>query len=226
MKTMKYTTRLAALVVLFGTSGVSSTTRAADIADLRAKMARAAVLEQEAAIRQQQAYSLYLQNRRLAVQTIWDVRSMRDRARAEEQGALEARVDHDRQRRQERERLAAARTEAGRRVATPLERPEARQLDATGKIHWPNTLRRGEYTDSRTRLDSLFAERARADDSGEGSANCDAVQVATSQMLRELATHIGVLPPREYLAAQQFVRNLANEARFPSPRQIALRDRR
>src|SRR5215469_1342529 len=121
MKTMKYTTRLAALVVLFGTSGVSSTTRAADIADLRAKMARAAVLEQEAAIRQQQAYSLYLQNRRLAVQTIWDVRSMRDRARAQEQGALEARVDHDRQRRQERERLAAvARTEAGRRVATPL----------------------------------------------------------------------------------------------------------
>jgi hypothetical protein len=84
----------------------------------------------------------------------------------------------------------------------------------TGKINWPDVLKRSEFNEDRAKLDELFAKRTHAD-SGVGSENYHGIQMVTQDMLARLHDDIKDLSPATYLLALKYIDGLQFEARFP-----------
>lgn len=85
---------------------------------------------------------------------------------------------------------------------------------ATGKINWPDVLKRPEFDEDRQKLDNLFAKRTHAD-SGLGSPNYHNIQIATRDMMSKLHDDIKGLGPSEYLLGLKYIDGLQFESRFP-----------
>ncbi len=69
------------------------------------------------------------------------------------------------------------------------------QLSAAGVIRWPNALRSAEFDEVRSRLDSLFAERARAfsPSSDELTREVDAVAIEMTKALEQSDKDVPVM---------------------------------
>lgn len=89
------------------------------------------------------------------------------------------------------------------------------ELDSiTGEIAWPILLRDGRYANHRAQLESLFAERASADELS--TATYLKIDRTTKAMLAVLKKRITRVPQMDYIAAKRFLQSLAYEARQPT----------
>ena len=86
------------------------------------------------------------------------------------------------------------------------------QLSAAGVIRWPNALRSAEFDEVRSRLDSLFAERARAFSSSadEIAREVDAVAIEMTKALEQSDKDVPVMARVD---AKNFLAALRLEAR-------------
>jgi hypothetical protein len=98
------------------------------------------------------------------------------------------------------------------------------QLSPTnGQINWPAGLLRPEYDALRSTVEELFANRTPSN-SGVGSTTEVAVSRITSVMQDDLKAQIRQMTANEYIAAKNFLRSLAYEARFmPGAENVARR---
>lgn len=80
----------------------------------------------------------------------------------------------------------------------------------TGKIAWPELLRRETYDSFRSELEHVYAQRSPG--SGFSSAQKERVAEVANAMLTELKEHIREHSTGEYLAARRFLTRLASEA--------------
>ena len=151
----------------------------------------------QAAIHRQEAYRKYLENRKKAVTTYFEMREKNRQYRAEE-------------------RKPAPTPDAIARyakVAVP-DRPSADEFNrATGEIYWPAVLQSHEYGYYRVELDTLFASRT-SGYSGQGSENCERVQLVVEKMRSMLKANIDYMSPQDYVDAKRFLNELAYEAKF------------
>ncbi len=92
-------------------------------------------------------------------------------------------------------------------------RLSANELTANGTIRWPSALKGDNFADMRTRLDELFAERARgfATGSSELTREVDAVAAEMTNVLEKGNLDIPVM---ERVAAKNFLGGLRVEARI------------
>lgn len=81
----------------------------------------------------------------------------------------------------------------------------------TGDIRWPRLLRTEEYTEYREKLNKCFKERAQYGAFLYDHSYQD-VMAATKGMKDLLKQRIRELPSSQYVAANQFITRLANEA--------------
>ena len=82
----------------------------------------------------------------------------------------------------------------------------------TGDISWPLVLQGNEYEELRTKLDGLFALRAK-----QGvSSHVFEIQDVANEGLAQLKANIKDYPPPEYLKAKRFLESLAYSARAPN----------
>lgn len=99
------------------------------------------------------------------------------------------------------------------KVSVP-ERPGNFQVEPVrGSIYWPQVLLEEEFSDCRTQLNCLFAQR-RGAAGASGSTVPHQVEAVTAEMREQLRSKIRQLSPAEYLAARKFLEGLAYEARF------------
>lgn len=156
----------------------------------------------------QQAYQHYIQNRKLAVQTYFDMRRMNASYRAE-QAMLHPHATPEE---------IAAFNQA--RLPAPL---SDNDFDpAHGVIAWPPVLQRSEFDDSRHKLEGLFTEWASDPHAvGLGTDNCRAIHHAVGDMSETLHAEIKQLQPDEYIAANKFLRSLDFSARSAPGTSIA-----
>jgi hypothetical protein len=162
----------------------------------------------QAAVNYQQAYQHYIQNRKLAVQTYFDLRRMNASYRAEQE-MLHPHATPDE---------IAAFNQA--RLPEPL---SGNVFDpGHGVIDWPPLLRHAGFDDNRHQIEGLFSEWA-ADphESGLGTQNCRDIQHAISELSDKLHSQIKQFQPDEYIAASKFLRSLAYQARTPSGNTVA-----
>ena len=91
-------------------------------------------------------------------------------------------------------------------------RLSASQISAAGVIHWPSALRSAEFDDARSRLDSLFAERAKgySASADEITHEVDAVAV---EMTKAVEQSNSDLPVMTRVDAKNFLAGLRLEAR-------------
>jgi hypothetical protein len=159
----------------------------------------------EAAINIEQAKSQYLKNNYDASKTFWDKRLLWVENSAYHRG----RPLSSEQLRQ------IARDAAPRRLGILQLSP------ATGEINWPAGLLRPEYNELRSVLEDVFANRTPSN-SGVGSSTEVAATRITAVMQDDLKSQIREMTPNEYIAAKNFLRSLAYEARFmPGAEQVA-----
>lgn len=152
----------------------------------------------EAAIRWQDAYGKYMENRKKAVDTYFQMRQMNAKYRAEE-------------------RKPPPTPEQIERYAKALlpDRPAASELNRlTGEIVWPAELQGEEYAVHRMEMEQAFAERGPGN-SGIGSASQAAIAEAAEGMKEVLKEKVKQMPPGQYVAAKKLLNELAYEARFP-----------
>ena len=161
-----------------------------------------------AAVNYQQAYQHYIENRKLAVQTYFDLRRMNASYRAEQE------MQHPHATPDE----IAAFNQA--RMPEPL---SANTFDpAHGVLDWPPLLTRSEFADSRSRIEGLFGEwSADPHGSGLGTQNCRDIQQAVADMSDKLHSEIKDFSPDEYIAASKFLKSLNFQARSPSGNSVA-----
>jgi hypothetical protein len=159
----------------------------------------------EAAINIEQAKSQYLKNNYDASKTYWDKRMLW----AENAAYHRGRPLSSEQLRQ------IARDAAPRRL-------DAMQLSpASGAINWPAGLLRPEHDKLRSDLEVVFANRTPSN-SGVGSTTEVATTRITKVMQDDLKSQISEMTANEYIAAKNFLRSLAYEARFmPGAEQVA-----
>ena len=82
----------------------------------------------------------------------------------------------------------------------------------TGDISWPIVLQGDEYEEARTKLEGLFALRAKEGD----SSYVFQIQQVANETLAQLKANIRNYPPPEYLQAKRFLESLAFSARAPN----------
>lgn len=154
----------------------------------------------KAAVNYQQAYQMYIQNHKLAVQTYFDLRRMNASYRAEQE-MLHPHATP--------EEIAAFNQS---RMPQPL---SANDFDpAHGVIAWPPLLERSEFDDDRHKIEGYFSEWSSDPHAGGlGTENCRNIQHAVSNMTDKLHSEIKQFMPDEYIAASKFLRSLAFEAR-------------
>jgi hypothetical protein len=158
----------------------------------------------EAAVNIEAAKSQYLKNNYDASKTFWDKRLLWTENSAYHRG----------------QPLSSEQLRQIARDAAP-QRLGLMQLSQQGVINWPAGLLRPEYDALRGRLEALFANRT-VSDSGVGSRLEVAVTRITSAMQQDLKTQISEMTANEYIAAKNFLRSLAYEARFmPGAEQVA-----
>ena len=106
------------------------------------------------------------------------------------------------------QQLARTRARDPKRLSTS-------QISPEGTINWPTVLQADEFEAARSRLDALFAERAR-DASPAGTAEIarqvDAEAIAMAQVLADAPSRIDVM---ERVAVSNFINSLRLEARQP-----------
>ncbi len=87
------------------------------------------------------------------------------------------------------------------------------QISPEGTINWPTVLQADEFEPARSRLDALFAERARGvspASAAEISRQVDAEAIAIAQVLADASSGIDVM---ERVAVGNFINSLRLEAR-------------
>lgn len=152
-----------------------------------------------AARHMQEAYRLYLENQKLRVQTYYDIKEIRrkavfgDKKPAAPVGA------------------AAARAKA----AAPARLAASDRSPATGEFNWPKVLREDVYKEGRQDLEDLFSERdADPAGAGLGSDNYTLIKAVTDRVSELLVSRLPEYAPMDYIAARNFLKTLAYEARF------------
>lgn len=85
------------------------------------------------------------------------------------------------------------------------------ELDANGRIDWPEALQTDEYAPLRNEMDKLFALRAAEGDLA-GSEQ-DRLLNTADAMLAELQSHVRDVRPSDYVSARKFIEGLAYELR-------------
>ena len=94
-------------------------------------------------------------------------------------------------------------------------RPDGRDVHPTsGDIHWPASLRATRFEPARTRLETIFAARARYDEAAWDHSL--EIPQLTRSMRAELKSMIRDLPSGEYVAAKTLLNRLEYESRFPA----------
>lgn len=161
-----------------------------------------------AAVNYQQAYSQYIMNRKLAVQTYFDMRRMNASYRAEQE-MLHPHATPDE---------IAAFNQA--RLPVPLSEHD---FDPShGVIAWPPLLQRSEFDDYRHKVEGLFTEwSSDPHGAGLGTQNCRDIQHAVADMSDKLHAEIKQFQPDEYIAATKFLRSLAYQARLAPDNSVA-----
>ncbi len=89
------------------------------------------------------------------------------------------------------------------------------ELAADGTINWPATLQAAEFESARSRLDELFAERARGVSPAAGAEIARQVDAAAIAMAHTLAGATGEIDTMEQVALSNFISSLRLEARQP-----------
>ena len=89
------------------------------------------------------------------------------------------------------------------------------QLSPQGSIAWPSTLDAAEFRVARSRLDDLFAERARGLSSGAAAENVRRIDESARELLAALADCGYRTSISEQVSARNFVGALRFEARQP-----------
>ncbi|HVX16155.1 MAG TPA: hypothetical protein VHC22_33525 [Pirellulales bacterium] len=161
-----------------------------------------------AAVNYQQAYQHYIENRKLAVQTYFDLRRMNASYRAEQE------MQHPHATPDELVAFNQA------RMPEPL---SANVFDpGHGLLDWPPLLARPEFAENRAKIEGLYGEWA-ADPhgSGLGTQNCRDIDQAVSDMGDKLHSEIKQFKPDEYIAASKFLKSLAFQARSSSGNTVA-----
>ncbi len=161
-----------------------------------------------AAVNYQQAYQHYIENRKLAVQTYFDLRRMNASYRAEQE------MQHPHATPDE---IVAFNQS---RLPEPL---SANVFDpGHGVLDWPPLLQRPEFAEHRAKIEGLYGEWA-ADPhgSGLGTQNCRDIDEAVADMSDKLRSEIKQFKPDEYIAASKFLKSLAFQARSSSGNTVA-----
>jgi hypothetical protein len=89
------------------------------------------------------------------------------------------------------------------------------QLSSQGIIAWPSTLEAAEFSAARSRLDDLFAERARGLSSSAAAENVRRIDESARELLAALANCGDRTSISEQVSARNFVGALRFEARQP-----------
>jgi hypothetical protein len=89
------------------------------------------------------------------------------------------------------------------------------ELSADGTINWPAALQAAEFESARSRLEGLFAERARGVSPAAASAIARQVDAQAIAMAQTLAGMSGGMDPLEQVAVGNFINSLRLEARLP-----------
>jgi hypothetical protein len=98
------------------------------------------------------------------------------------------------------------------------------ELSETGAIRWPDLLQDPRFDAARSRIESLFADRAARGCEAPSRAQLreiDATARALAVQLRAVVRNAGV---GDYTLARGFVRRLAAEARFPQGQMLLADD--
>jgi len=150
----------------------------------------------QAASVSQDAVSKYLDNRLQATNTYFEMRQAnRQYRREQETPPLSS---------QQLYRIAAEKAP---------DKLAASDLDPlTGDISWPLVLQQDEYEEIRTKMEGLFALRAKQGD----SEYVFQIQDAANEALAKLKANIRDYPAPEYLKAKRFLESLAYTARAPN----------
>jgi hypothetical protein len=105
--------------------------------------------------------------------------------------------------------------------AVPLAppRPAADEFDPhTAAIQWPPVLREEAFAAARGEVEQLFAERLKTGKGGEGTLNYLETRTAVGKVRDELESLAGQIKDDRWIAANQFLNRLVNEAReAPAP---------
>jgi transcription initiation factor TFIIIB Brf1 subunit/transcription initiation factor TFIIB len=82
----------------------------------------------------------------------------------------------------------------------------------TGKIAWPPMLRDDGFRESREAVESALARCS----AGAGGVEREKLAQAARSLLEQLKSHVEAATPSEYVAARQFLKTLALEAKSPA----------
>jgi len=168
------------------------------MADVVRSAGYANLMNSEAANNYQDARTKDIDNRMLATQTYFQMRSVNKQAREAERGPLptqEAVIRYSKS-----------------RVPQRLNKSDLDPI--SGQLSWPSILVSEDYDDARSKLEVLYSERAK-----KGYLSLEEftqVQKLAKQMDNQLKKNISKYPPGEYVIAKKFVRSLALESNLQS----------
>lgn len=148
----------------------------------------------QAAIAQQQAEQLYIQNRVAATKAYFDLRQMNRDYRAQERGQVN------------QQSLAQYYEQQ-----KPKKLPPSQLDPVTGKIGWPVLLRSEEYKPYRDEMDAYFKLWAHHQDFSYSD-----VRKTADAMQNQLRKHIDDLPSQDFEDAHKFIETLAYEGHYPA----------
>jgi hypothetical protein len=150
-----------------------------------------------AAINMTAAQRNYIENRDLATNTYFQMRSENKQYRAAEQGP----------------RPTMAQAVRYAQAGQPKRLSPSEVDTVSGAIAWPAPLQAADYAQSRQQVEALFAKRAQY----QGLAYQDqlAVKQLIDTMIETLKGQINDLPPMDYTSSKAFLQSLAVEARSP-----------
>jgi hypothetical protein len=99
--------------------------------------------------------------------------------------------------------------------ASPSRLQSSQLNPVTGQIYWPVALRTNGFAADRSKLDQVFAARAKDGVISDLGAMMDA-QKASEAMSKTLNSQIAALPPAIYSESHNFLTSLTKEARLPA----------
>jgi hypothetical protein len=148
----------------------------------------------EGAVYAEQARSLYLQNRREALQAYW--------AGKEQRAAINAQ-------KRELNRHSAEALNLAAKSALPQPLSNEVFNPETGQIAWPTALLDSEYTAKRRQLEKLLEQRART---SSGPNSQTSIKAATGELVALLKSNITRTAATDYMKARKFLDSLAVSA--------------
>ncbi len=148
----------------------------------------------EGTVYAEQARSLYIQNRKEALQAYW--------AGKEQRSAMNAQ-----KRELNRHSAEALNLAAKSEIPQPLSKEVFNPQ--TGQIAWPKALLDSEYTAKRRQLEKLFEQQART---SRGPNSQTTIKAATGELLALLKGNITRTSATDYMKARKFLDSLAVSA--------------